>query len=167
MEWPSLPGRRRVSAPRLPAQGRSADGVRARWARRHRRRGPVVELGQPQPDPLVRRPRRCDPTTFTPKRLATEVGVLDLEVPRDRNGTFEPQTVRKGQRRREGIDTLVIGLDGRGLTLSAIQGAAEGDLRPRRQPRAAEQNHPRCSRRSASGRLVRWRPSTPSSSWAR
>lgn len=57
----------------------------------------------------------------TPKRLATEVGVLDLQVPRDRNGTFEPQTVRKGQRRREGIDTLVVGLYGRGLTLSAIQ----------------------------------------------
>jgi putative transposase len=57
----------------------------------------------------------------TPKKLATEVGVVDLEVPRDRNGSFEPQTVRKGQRRREGIDTLVIGLYGRGLTLSAIQ----------------------------------------------
>jgi putative transposase len=57
----------------------------------------------------------------TPKKLATEVGVLDLDVPRDRNGSFEPQTVRKGQRRREGIDTLVIGLYGRGLTLSAIQ----------------------------------------------
>ena len=58
---------------------------------------------------------------YTPKKLATEVGVLDLEVPRDRAGTFEPQTVRKGQRRREGIDQLVIGLYGRGLTLSAIQ----------------------------------------------
>ena len=57
----------------------------------------------------------------TPKKLATEVGVLDLEVPRDRNGSFEPQTVRKGQRRREGIDNLVVGLYGRGLTLSAIQ----------------------------------------------
>jgi len=58
---------------------------------------------------------------YTPKQLATEVGVLDLDVPRDRAGTFEPQTVRKGQRRREGIDTLVIGLYGRGLTLAAIQ----------------------------------------------
>ncbi len=46
----------------------------------------------------------------TPKKLAAEVGVLDLEVPRNRNGTFAPQTVRKGQRRREGIDSLVIGL---------------------------------------------------------
>lgn len=58
---------------------------------------------------------------YSPKKLATEVGVLDLQVPRDRNGSFEPQTVRKGERRREGIDNLVIGLYGRGLTLSAIQ----------------------------------------------
>jgi hypothetical protein len=58
---------------------------------------------------------------YTPKKLGTEVGVLDLQVPRDRNGSFEPQTVRKGQRRREGIDNLVIGLYGRGLTLSAIR----------------------------------------------
>ncbi|HVV75237.1 MAG TPA: IS256 family transposase [Mycobacteriales bacterium] len=58
---------------------------------------------------------------YTSKRLATEVGVLDLEVPRDRNGSFEPQTVRKGQRRREGIDSLVIGLYGRGLSLAGIQ----------------------------------------------
>lgn len=58
---------------------------------------------------------------YTPKKLATELGVLDLQVPRDRNATFEPQTVRKGQRRREGIDELVIGLYGRGLTLAAIQ----------------------------------------------
>jgi putative transposase len=57
----------------------------------------------------------------TPKKLATEFGVLDLEIPRDRNATFDPQTVRKGQRRREGIDNLVVGLYGRGLTLSAIQ----------------------------------------------
>lgn len=58
---------------------------------------------------------------YTPKKLATELGVLDLQVPRDRNASFEPQTVRKGQRRREGIDELVIGLYGRGLTLAAIQ----------------------------------------------
>ena len=35
---------------------------------------------------------------------------MDLDVPRDRNGTFEPQPVRKGQRRLDGIDKLVIGL---------------------------------------------------------
>ena len=57
----------------------------------------------------------------TPKRLATEVGHLDLEVPRDRQGTFEPQTVKKGQRRVDGVDKLVLGLYARGMTVRDIQ----------------------------------------------
>lgn len=44
----------------------------------------------------------------TPKRLLSEAGHLELEVPRDRNSTFAPQTVRKGQRRADGIDKLVL-----------------------------------------------------------
>ena len=40
----------------------------------------------------------------TAKRLITEAGSVDLEVPRDRAGTFEPRIVRKGQRRLDGID---------------------------------------------------------------
>ena len=35
----------------------------------------------------------------TPKRLGTEVGDVDLATPRDRNGSFDPQLVPKGQRR--------------------------------------------------------------------
>jgi putative transposase len=57
----------------------------------------------------------------TRKRLATEAGHLDLDVPRDRNATFEPQTVRKGQRRLDGVDKLVIGLYARGMTVRDIQ----------------------------------------------
>src|SRR6185437_5128703 len=36
---------------------------------------------------------------MTPKTVLTDVGAVDLAVPRDRNGTFEPQIVRKGQTR--------------------------------------------------------------------
>jgi putative transposase len=54
------------------------------------------------------------------KRLATEVGPVDLEVPRDRNASFDPQTVRKGQRRLDGVDKLVIGLYARGMTVRDI-----------------------------------------------
>jgi putative transposase len=43
-----------------------------------------------------------------------EAGHLDLEVPRNRNATFDPQTVRKGQRRLDGVDKLVMGLYARG-----------------------------------------------------
>jgi putative transposase len=56
----------------------------------------------------------------TPKRLMTEAGHLDLEVPRDRNSTFDPQTVRKGQRRLDGVDKLVMGLYARGMTVRDI-----------------------------------------------
>gem|GEM_PF-6291473 len=37
--------------------------------------------------------------------MLTDVGAVDLAVPRDRNGTFEPQIVRKGQTRLEGFTT--------------------------------------------------------------
>src|SRR4029450_2780977 len=40
----------------------------------------------------------------TPKTLATEHGPVRIETPRDRRGSFEPQIVRKGQRRFEGFD---------------------------------------------------------------
>ena len=57
----------------------------------------------------------------TPKRLVTEAGTVDLDVPRDRAGTFEPQLVRKGQRRLDGIDKIVIGLYARGMTVRDIR----------------------------------------------
>jgi putative transposase len=44
----------------------------------------------------------------TPKTLLTDVGAVDLEVPRDRSGTFEPQIVRKGQTRLEGFNERII-----------------------------------------------------------
>jgi len=44
------------------------------------------------------------------KTLLTESGRLPIEVPRDRGGSFEPQLVRKHQRRLEGFDDKVISL---------------------------------------------------------
>jgi len=58
---------------------------------------------------------------ITPKRLLTEAGHVDLEVPRDRNSTFDPQIVPKGSRRRDGVDALVISLYARGMTVRDIQ----------------------------------------------
>ncbi len=57
----------------------------------------------------------------TPKRLHTEAGTVDLAVPRDRAGTFDPRLVRKGQRRLDGIDKIVIGLYARGMTVRDIR----------------------------------------------
>lgn len=58
----------------------------------------------------------------SPKTLKGEFGNLALATPRDRNGTFEPQIVAKGQRRFEGFDQAIISLYSRGLTTREIEG---------------------------------------------
>ena len=55
------------------------------------------------------------------KRVATEIGEVELAVPRDRQGTFEPVTVPKYQRRLDGLDGNVISLYAKGLTTGEIQ----------------------------------------------
>ena len=57
----------------------------------------------------------------TPKRLLLDSGEITLETPRDRDGSFEPQIVRKGQRRIEGLERQIIALYARGLTTRQIQ----------------------------------------------
>ena len=54
------------------------------------------------------------------KRVITDVGPVTIEVPRDRHGTFDPQTVRKRQRRLEGVDSMVLSLSAKGLTTGEI-----------------------------------------------
>lgn len=50
------------------------------------------------------------------KRLLTDAGGVDLRVPRDRAGTFDPKLVPKGSRRLEGFNEAVISLVAKGLT---------------------------------------------------
>lgn len=45
-----------------------------------------------------------------PKTLASQVGDVELAVPRGRNGTFTPQLVPKGSRRTRGLDEMVVSL---------------------------------------------------------
>lgn len=54
------------------------------------------------------------------KTVLTEVGEVELEVPRDRDGSFEPKIVKKRQRRLSGVDELVISLAAKGLTTGEI-----------------------------------------------
>jgi len=56
------------------------------------------------------------------KTLLSESGTLPIAVPRDRAGSFEPQIVKKHQRRLEGFDDKVISLYARGMTMREIQG---------------------------------------------
>jgi transposase-like protein len=55
------------------------------------------------------------------KTVITEVGPVDIDVPRDRDSSFEPATVRKRQRRLNGVDSMVISLTAKGLTTGEVQ----------------------------------------------
>jgi putative transposase len=55
------------------------------------------------------------------KTLQTEEGPIAIEVPRDRNGTFEPQLVKKHQRRFDGFDDKILGMYARGMSVRDIQ----------------------------------------------
>ena len=55
------------------------------------------------------------------KRVLTEIGPVDIDVPRDRDSSFDPQTVRKGQRRLGGVDSMVISLTAKGLTTGEVE----------------------------------------------
>lgn len=54
------------------------------------------------------------------KTVLTEVGEVQIDVPRDRDGSFEPKIVAKRQRRLAGVDELVISLAAKGLTTGEI-----------------------------------------------
>jgi putative transposase len=54
------------------------------------------------------------------KTLLTEAGPVEISVPRDRDGSFEPRLVAKRQRRLSGVDDLVISLSAKGLTHGEI-----------------------------------------------
>jgi putative transposase len=54
------------------------------------------------------------------RTVLTDVGPVEVRVPRDVAGTFEPQIVRKRQRRLSGVDDLVLSLSAKGLTHGEI-----------------------------------------------
>jgi putative transposase len=56
-----------------------------------------------------------------PKTVKTDVGPVELRMPRDREGTFEPATVPKHVRRLEGLGANVLSLYAKGLTTGEIQ----------------------------------------------
>jgi putative transposase len=61
----------------------------------------------------------------TEKTLKGKDGEITIEVPRDRNGTFEPQIVRKHQTRFDGFDDKILSMYARGMTTRDIQGHLE------------------------------------------
>jgi transposase-like protein len=54
------------------------------------------------------------------RTVLSGLGPVDVDVPRDRACTFEPVIVKKGQRRPDGIDQIVLSLTARGLTTGEV-----------------------------------------------
>src|SRR5690606_16132488 len=59
------------------------------------------------------------------KSLRSSDGQIDIEVPRDRNGTFEPQIVPKHQRHFDGFDDKIVSMYARGMTVREIRAHLE------------------------------------------
>lgn len=77
-------------------------------------------LGYEKHDPIGRGSGNSRNGT-TPKKLHTDVGTIDLEVPRDRNGSFAPRMVPKGTSRLAGFNDKIIALYARGMTVRDVQ----------------------------------------------
>src|SRR5678815_1426121 len=59
------------------------------------------------------------------KKLKGDFGEMPLETPRDRNGTFEPKIVAKGQTRFTGFDDKIVSMYARGMSTREITGHLE------------------------------------------
>ena len=59
---------------------------------------------------------------YSKKTVVGEEGAMEIEVPRDRSGSFDPLLIAKGQKRFEGFDEKIIAMYARGMTVREIQG---------------------------------------------
>ena len=59
---------------------------------------------------------------YSKKRVRTETSKLDLRIPRDREGTFDPKLIARYQRRFPGFDEKIVSIAARGMTVRDIQG---------------------------------------------
>ena len=57
----------------------------------------------------------------SPKTVLTDAGAVPVDVPRDRQGSFEPRLVAKHQRRLEAFNDVVVGLVARGMTVRDVR----------------------------------------------
>jgi putative transposase len=76
-------------------------------------------LGYDKHDPVGRN-RGNSRNGVRSKTVLTEIGPVEIEVPRDIDASFDPQIVKKRQRRLTGVDEIVLSLTARGLTTGEI-----------------------------------------------
>ncbi len=77
-------------------------------------------LGYNKHDPAGRERGSNSRNGTRSETVLTDVGPIAIEVPRDRGGSFEPQIVKKRQRRLSGVDEMVISLTAKGLTTGEV-----------------------------------------------
>jgi putative transposase len=90
-------------------------------------RGPIQAANAPATNSQAT--DTIDPVATTPKNrrnghsktVCGDMGAFTLKTPRDRNGTFEPQLVAKGQRRLKGFDEKILALYAKGMTTRDVQ----------------------------------------------
>ena len=85
------------------------------------------------------------------KTVLTDVGPVEITVPRDRDGSFEPKIVKKREKRLTGVDEMVISLAAKSLTTGEVQAHLDADRRALHQP----------ARRRDGGLRRRTRPGDP------
>ena len=112
------------------------------------------------------------------KTVLTDIGPVEIEVPRDREGSFDPQIVAKRQRRLAGVEDMVLSLSAKGLThgeisahLAEVYGASVSKttistITEKVMDGMAECFPHRCAAGGAPGRVL-WMRSTPWSSSTR
>lgn len=100
------------------------DGLLKQLTKRLLERAMAAELtehvGYEKHDPAGRN-RGNSRNGTSPKTIKGSFGRIPLEIPRDRNGTFEPQIIEKHQTRFTGFDENIISLYSRGLSTREIQ----------------------------------------------
>jgi hypothetical protein len=83
--------------------------------------GEIIDhLGYDKHDPAGRNTGNSRNGTRS-KTVLTDVGPVEVTVPRDREGSFEPKIVAKRQKRMTGVDEMVISLSAKGLTTGEVQ----------------------------------------------
>ncbi|MFP5315353.1 MAG: IS256 family transposase, partial [Actinomycetes bacterium] len=87
----------------------------------------TAELGYEKGDPAGRHAPNSRNGSY-PKTVASTVGDVSVNIPRDRAGTFIPQLVPKGSRRTGGLDEMIVSLYAGGMTIRDIQHHLESTI---------------------------------------
>ncbi len=119
----------------------------------------VEHLGYEAYDPTGRGSGNSRNGTYA-KTVKTDVGPVDLRVPRDREGTFAPVTVPKHVRRLEGFGANVISLYAKGLTTGRSRRIWLRSTTPRSPARRSPRSPMRSSMTWSPGSHARWIVST-------